>query len=471
MFDENVIAICKLDPGHPTHPVESMGAKYEGTRVHSTHFVVCDAGLGARYFAGWGFEVIGYSGRETGNHHLESYVLKQGDIVFLVSSPLLVSEFSHHGQSPAPDPDPEAMRHFLSTHGSGARTIAMRVEKIEELVKASLDNGAQLVRPITEMVHPDGGAIKYAEFAGMGDMTYLLIEELSPCPCILPGYQKPDPKRHSHVVPAESDRQTGLYYIDHQVINVEYGLMNALVDYHRAIFGATVSQSFTPKVPEGSQVLEAYQRAEGGIAVGTDLTALSSRVTRIGGRGKDYRKEVCLPVNEPFPGQYVDQIMEMVELGGAGIQHIALGSRDIFDTVRKLKQRGVQFLAAPGHEYYTDIKPLVIDKPNGLTEAEWEMSEELGILIDVENRGKIESENQAPRVLLQIFTFPIFTEPRLFFEVIERRRGMGFGGGNFNQLWGGIEDLQKERGHLVKTPEAMKARILADAKQCRKGAQ
>jgi 4-hydroxyphenylpyruvate dioxygenase len=117
---------------------------------------------------------------------------------------------------------------------------------------------------------------------------------------------------------------------------------------------------------------------------------------------------------------------------GAGVQHIALLSGDIIETVKKLKDRGLEFLKVPT-TYYEELESRVgtIDEPI-------EKLEELGILVDRDDEG----------YLLQIFTKPVVDRPTLFFEIIQRKGARGFGKGNFKALFEAIEREQEARGNL-----------------------
>jgi 4-hydroxyphenylpyruvate dioxygenase len=120
------------------------------------------------------------------------------------------------------------------------------------------------------------------------------------------------------------------------------------------------------------------------------------------------------------------------DYGGEGIQHIALLTSEIEDTIQKLSAAGVEFMAAPSQNYYDgidgrlpghglDIKPLA----------------ERGILVDGKGPQKI---------LLQRFTKRQIGP--VFFEIIERRGEDGFGEGNFKALFESQEKDQQQRGSL-----------------------
>jgi 4-hydroxyphenylpyruvate dioxygenase len=139
------------------------------------------------------------------------------------------------------------------------------------------------------------------------------------------------------------------------------------------------------------------------------------------------------PINEPADGKRKSQIEEYLEFyRGAGVQHVAISTRDIVGTVGELRDRGVEFLAIPG-EYYDEV-------PDRIGEIEQDLDDlrRLGILVDRDDEG----------YLLQIFTKPLGDRPTLFFEIIERHGSRGFGEGNFKALFEAIEREQDLRGNL-----------------------
>ena len=140
-----------------------------------------------------------------------------------------------------------------------------------------------------------------------------------------------------------------------------------------------------------------------------------------------------MPINEPAAGQGKSQIQEYLDYNcGAGIQHVALATKNIMQTVSQLKDSGVKFLAIPS-TYYENLEARV----GKINESIAKLAE-LGILVDRDRDG----------YLLQIFTQPVEDRPTLFFEVIQRCGSQGFGEGNFKALFEAIEREQIRRGNL-----------------------
>jgi 4-hydroxyphenylpyruvate dioxygenase len=142
---------------------------------------------------------------------------------------------------------------------------------------------------------------------------------------------------------------------------------------------------------------------------------------------------VKFPINEPARGKKKSQIEEYVEYyQGAGVQHIAVATDNILQTVSELRRRGVEFLQVPD-TYYEDL----LDRVGHIDEDLPDLRA-LNILVDRDEEG----------YLLQIFTKPVEDRPTLFFEIIQRKGARSFGKGNFKALFEAIEREQGRRGNL-----------------------
>lgn len=145
-----------------------------------------------------------------------------------------------------------------------------------------------------------------------------------------------------------------------------------------------------------------------------------------------------MPINEPAVGKKKSQIQEYVDYyHDAGVQHIALKTDDIIDTVENMRQRGLEFLSIPD-SYYDLLRKNMPDMNIKISE-DIDRIQKNNILIDYDDKG----------YLLQIFTKPVEDRPTLFFEVIQRKNHQGFGAGNFKSLFYSIEEEQKKRGNLT----------------------
>lgn len=166
----------------------------------------------------------------------------------------------------------------------------------------------------------------------------------------------------------------------------------------------------------------------------TDYSALNSIVVT------DFDEKIKMPINEPAKGKKKSQIQEYVDYYvGAGVQHIALRTENILESITALRKRGVEFLSVP-KSYYDNFRKALPNLSIKVAE-DIDMIEKLNILIDYDDKG----------YLLQLFTKPVEDRPTLFLEIIQRRNHYGFGAGNFKSLFKAIEDEQERRGNLTET--------------------
>ena len=142
---------------------------------------------------------------------------------------------------------------------------------------------------------------------------------------------------------------------------------------------------------------------------------------------------VKFPINEPAEGKKKSQVEEYLDYyNDAGVQHIAIATDNIIETVEKLSSRGVEFLSIPD-TYYDEL----LDRIGPIQENILPLKR-LGILVDRDDEG----------YLLQIFTKPVEDRPTLFYEIIQRKGAQSFGAGNFKALFEALEREQDKRGNL-----------------------
>lgn len=147
---------------------------------------------------------------------------------------------------------------------------------------------------------------------------------------------------------------------------------------------------------------------------------------------------VKMPINEPAIGKRKSQIEEYIDFyGGAGVQHIALRTKDIITTIKNLRARGVEFIKVP--EAYYDAMRLRLKKAGMTLNEDFDTLQSLDILVDFDEGG----------YLLQLFTKHLMDRPTVFLEIIQRENFSGFGAGNFKSLFEAIEREQALRGNLV----------------------
>ncbi|TCS94742.1 4-hydroxyphenylpyruvate dioxygenase [Hazenella coriacea] len=331
----------------------------------------------------YGFKPVAYSGLETGCREKTSYLLEQGNIRLLVSG-------SYH-------PEHEITQ-FVTKHGDGVKDIALRVDNVEQAFMEAVSRGGIVVKePFEEKdLH---GIIKKAVIGTYGDTVHTLVERKDYSGLFAPGFIASE-LNLPEVTP-------GLVAIDHIVGNVER--MEEWVSYYEKVFGFKQMIHFDDE------------------DISTEYSALMSKVM-YNGTGR-----VKFPINEPAEGKRKSQIQEYLEFyQGAGVQHIALITNDIVQTVSALKEQGVAFLDTPD-TYYEELQARVGEIDENIADLK-----RLSILVDRDDEG----------YLLQIFTKPIVDRPTLFFEIIQRKGAKGFGEGNFKALFEAIEREQERRGNL-----------------------
>ena len=342
----------------------------------------------ALYFQlAFGMRLAAYSGPTTGNRDHHSYVLKAGDVRFVIKG--------------AVSPESPIADHHRR-HGDGVLDVALEVPDVDKCVAHARAAGATiLAEPHDES--DEHGTVRTATLKAYGDTTHTLVDRSGYHGPYLPGYVA-----RSSSTPEQAPAFVAL---DHVVGNVELGDMDEWVAFYHRVMGFTNMAEFI------------------GDDIATEYSALMSKVVASG----DHR--VKFPLNEPAVGKRKSQIDEYLEYyRSPGVQHLALATPDICQTVDELRARGVEFLAAPD-SYYTDP---VLRARIGAVRVPVEELKARGILVDRDEDG----------YLLQIFTKPIGDRPTVFFEFIERHGSLGFGKGNFQALFEAIEREQERRGNL-----------------------
>jgi 4-hydroxyphenylpyruvate dioxygenase len=206
------------------------------------------------------------------------------------------------------------------------------------------------------------------------------------------------------LAPENDLSQKFLHEIDHVVFNVPAGQLQATVEWYERVL----------QFKRGSY-----------FEISTDRTALKSQVM-IG------PNDIKIPINEPLGS--TSQIQEFLDYNrGPGVQHISLHTPDIMSAVEHFRSEGIQFLKIPD-SYYENLSHLSAQEQNLL------------------KRHQVLLDGNRDQYLLQIFTEPIFEEPTVFLELIQREGvEQGFGQGNFQALFEAMEKEQIKRGAF--TPE------------------
>lgn len=349
-------------------------------------FYVGNAKQSAYYYQHtFGFQLIAYSGPETGEKSKASYVLQQGKVRFVLTSSLIPnSGISDH----------------VKSHGDGVKVLALWVDDVEKSHQETISRGAVSVME-PEVLEDEHGWVKVGAIKTYGDTIHKFIERTSYHGPFLPGFISV--KSKFPAIPV------GIKYVDHCVGNVRLGEMDQWVKFYQDVMGFKLLLTFDDK------------------DISTEYSALMSKVVV---NGNSYIK---FPINEPAKGQKKSQIEEYIEYyGGPGVQHIALATDDILKTVSELRNRGVDFLSIPDI-YYEDLENRV-----GTIAEDAHSLKDLNILVDRDDEG----------YLLQIFTKPVQDRPTVFYEIIQRKGAKSFGKGNFKALFEAIEREQALRGNL-----------------------
>ena len=286
---------------------------------------------------------------------------------------------------------------YALAHGEGVCAINFQVEDLDRALAHARKAGAKvMLEPETHGL--GAGTLRFAAIKGVGDVLNYLVERRGELNGFWP-FLRPDPGLPLCV--------PGLVRADHLTNNVGAGQMDALVDFYERVFGFTVTRTFNIHGQLG--------------------TGLRSKVVQ------SPNNRVIIPINEPVDAR--SQIQEFVQRHkGSGVQHIAMSTNNIQETVRVLSEQGINFLKVPGTYY--ELLPGRIEKAGFKVTEDLRELQRLGLQVDGDGTG----------YLLQIFSEDQIGP--LFFEIIQRRGNMGFGEGNFQALYDSIELDQRRRGVL-----------------------
>jgi len=360
-------------------------------KIHHVEFYVGNAKQAEFFYRkAFGFSRAAYSGLETGNRETTSYLLKQSNVNFVLTTPL--------------SPEHPAAEH-IKQHGDGVRDIAFYVEDADHAFSEAVKRGATAVTEPHDW-KDEIGSVRHASIATYGDTIHSFLSYNTKNN----GHNYSGPFLPGFIEQNVEGESTGIMLVDHIVGNVELGKMNQWCDFYRDVLGFFRYITFDDK------------------DISTEYSALMSIVM------SDGQHNIKFPINEPAESKKgKSQIQEYIDFyRSAGAQHIALLCRDIRSTVAKLMENGVEFLTVPD-TYYEEMPDRV-----GPIDEDIDSLKKLGILVDRDEEG----------YLLQIFTKPVEDRPTVFYEILQRKGCKGFGKGNFKALFVSIEEEQRRRGNL-----------------------
>jgi 4-hydroxyphenylpyruvate dioxygenase len=285
---------------------------------------------------------------------------------------------------------------YAKAHGPSACAMAFRVKDARAAHARALDLGATNVA-----VSKGDGELDIPAIEGIGASRLFFVDRYGHKGSIY----EVDFDFHPDWRQRMADADSRLTYIDHLTHNVNRGNMATWADFYERLFNFREIRYFDI---EGKQT-------------GLFSKAMTSPCGKI-----------RIPLNESQDDK--SQIEEFLrEYKGEGIQHIALGSDDIYRSVDIIRERGIPFQETP--DTYYELLP---ERIQGHEESIPEL-EKRGILMDG-------APTEGQGLLLQIFTQNVIGP--IFFEIIQRKGNEGFGEGNFKALFESIELDQVRRGVL-----------------------
>ena len=314
--------------------------------------------------------------KKTATHKSKNVSLyQQGDINYILNN----------------EPNSSAMQ-FINIHGGGACAMAFRVKDAAKAYKLALEKGA---KPVKTSIGK--GEIEIPAIEGIGGSLLYLVDKYGPKGSIY--------ETDFNFIDKNVNVGAGLTYIDHLTHNVNRGNMSLWADFYTNLFNFREIRYFDI---EGKQT-------------GLKSKAMTSPCGKI-----------RIPINESSDDK--SQIEEFLKrYHGEGIQHIALGTNDIYATVESLQKTGVDFQETLD-TYYANVNNRVPGHGEDLARMK-----KLNILVDG-------APTKGQGLLLQIFTRDAIGP--IFYEIIQRKGNEGFGEGNFKALFQALEDDQVRRGVL-----------------------
>ena len=325
---------------------------------------------------GYGCAVRATSGDPRGK--VRSVLVGQGDIDLVLTEPV---EQDHPAAA------------YVERHGDGVANIGLRVPDAVGAFDQAVRGGARPVSPPT-----DRNGVVTASIIGFGDVTHTFV-------------QRPagSAAHEGHgLTAAQGDIDstgTGLLAVDHFAIVVEPGQLDDTVEYYQQALDFDLT--LTERIETGDQAI--YIKVVQSKSRSVTMTLIESDASMESG--------------------HVDAFLK--DHGGPGVQHMALRTDDILDTVAQIGARGIELLSTPD-AYYTLLAERV--EPDRHTVEELHS---LNILLDEDHDGQ----------LYQIFAKSAHPRNTIFLEIIERAGASTFGSSNIKSLYEAVEHQRHRDGN------------------------
>ncbi|MCK0138613.1 4-hydroxyphenylpyruvate dioxygenase [Aliiroseovarius sp. F47248L] len=313
----------------------------------------------------------------TANHKTRKIELwQQGDVSYLIN----IEPGSHAAE-------------FIAEHGPCAPSMGWRVVNAQHAFDHAVKMGAKPYEGV-------GKAMDVPAIYGIGGSLIYFIDQYFDTSAYNDEF---DWISNAH------PKGVGFYYLDHLTHNVFKGNMDVWFKFYGNLFNFEEIRFFDIQ----------------GKHSGLFSRALTSPCGKI-----------RIPINEDR-GEKGQIVAYLEKYKGEGIQHIAVGTENIYESVDEIAGRGLKFMPGPNETYYD----MSYDRVKDHEEPKDKMMKH-GILID----GEGVVGGGETRILLQIFSKTVIGP--IFFEFIQRKGDDGFGEGNFKALFESIEREQIENGEL-----------------------
>ncbi|GAA6209140.1 4-hydroxyphenylpyruvate dioxygenase [Cognatishimia sp. WU-CL00825] len=321
------------------------------------------------------FQRMGYA--HTATHKTKDIELwQQGDVTYILNN----------------EPDSFALR-FVTEHGPCAPSMGWRVVDAQKAYAHAVSKGA-------EPYDADDKTLDWPAIKGIGGSLIYFTDQY---------YDSSPFNDEFNWLTQSKPEGDGFYYLDHLTHNVFKGNMDKWFKFYGDLFNFREIRFFDIE----------------GKFTGLLSRALTSPCGKI-----------RIPINEDR-GETGQIVSYLKKYNGEGIQHIAVGTEDIYGATDKIAAKGLKFMPGPPETYYKLSKERVAGHDEPL-----DRMMKHGILID----GEGVVDGGETKILLQIFSKTVIGP--IFFEFIQRKGDDGFGEGNFKALFESIEQEQIDSGEL-----------------------